>query len=279
MKEINVDKIKNIKKPKFEDSFGVSIKGRGRLGTTDLYIPEVKTAKTKQQNINSNIIKETNNEAEQEAKITCAESGAEELKEVKEETKPVSCEDRDGAESALVEAKPKRSLVLRKKKDSDKPKKTVAVAVREAVELFKVEETTRVVSVDSKEKKRKLSPGTIPTVVLMLVLMMFLGINNVQYFENQKIISELEAAIEKGEAEERKLTMEFEQKYDLSQVGDYASSELGMVGSENSKKVYIDIDEDESVEVYEPETEDYGTIVTIMNALGDTFKAWIDVFG
>lgn len=252
MKEINVDKIKYIKKPKTDVQFGVPIKGRGRLGSDNIYIPEEKKAKP---------------EASEEAKEQVAAEAQAECTDTPEE---------QAEEKALSIAEESGAVVPSKSK---KERKSLKVKVRETKALFRVEEESRVVSVNTASKKKRPSFSTVMTVVFSLVLMMFMAINYVQQFENEKMINELRDSLDESRKLERKLTAELEQKYDLSEIGDYASSELGMVGSENSQKVYIDIGEEESVEVYEPETEDYGTIVTIMNALGDTFKAWIDVFG
>ena len=250
MKEIEVNKIKKINKSRYNAQFGVPLGGRGKLGADNIYIPKADSCE------------KAAKETKTEVKTTLKEN---EIVKIKEEP----CLE----EKAMVREEKKALESVQKKE------KGLKVAAKKTVELFKFEDEERVISVNSTKKGRRLPLGTSMTVLFFSVLLMFVIINYVQIFENQTMINELKTSIEESKETERKLTAELEQKYDLSQIGDYASSELGMVGSENNKKVYIDIEEDDTFEVHEPETEDFGTIATVMNALGDTFKAWIDVFG
>lgn len=240
MRELDSNKIKKMKS-NYNTQFGVPLGGRGRLGDNNIYITKTE-AKEKQDG---------------EKKATVADSTVYVAK---------------AEEKAVVESAPAK---LTKKDACEKSKKSL---VKSTIDLFKPDSKEKVVSVNAKNNGRKLPLGSAISVMFFMVLMMFVIINYVQIFENQTMINELRESIEQSRETERKLTAELEQKYDLSQIGDYASSELGMVGSENNKKVYVDIDEEDSIEVHEPETEDFGTIATIMNALGDTVKAWIDVF-
>lgn len=262
MKEINVDKIKTIKKPKIDAQFGVPVKGRGKLGADNIYIPESKAVKQ--------VKTEKPEQVKTDATEKAFQTNAAEVIDVNTESSETSREEK----ALVVSEKKAKSVGLYKKNE----RRSVKTWMSQEINLLRENEESRVVSVKASSKK-KLSFSTVATTAFFLVLVMFVAINNVQYFENQKTINELNRTLDEILEMEKKLTAELEQKYDLSEIGDYASSELGMVGSENNKKVYVDIGEDDSVEVYEPETEDFGTIVTIMNALGDTFKAWIDVFG
>lgn len=243
MKELDVKKIKKINKSKYNAQFGVPVGGRGKLGADNIYVPatQVKAEPCKE---------EKTVEAAPEQKV---------VYEAKTEKMAV-----------VVKTEDKKPVKAAKEKKPSLAKRTV--------NLFKPEYEGRVMSVNAATKGKKIPFGATVSVMFFMVLMMFVIINYVQIFENQTMINELKTSIEQTRETERKLSAELEQKYDLAQIGDYASSELGMVGSENNKKVYIDIGEEDSIEVYEPETEDFGTIATIMNALGDTVRAWIDVF-
>ncbi len=176
---------------------------------------------------------------------------------------------------ALVKKEESSAVVL-----SEEGKKTSRGG--KLVNFFAFEDDAKVVTVKSGEKR---STGVgqfianVATTALLAILLLFVVTNYVQIFENQSMINDLKQELEASRVEERRLNAELEQKYDLAQIGDYASSELGMVGSENNKKVYIDVGKEDELEIYEPETEDFGTIATIMNALGDTVKTWLDVFG
>ena len=242
MKEIQVNKIKKTTKSNYNAQFGVPLGGRGKLGADNIYIPT-------------------------------SANGCEDKKSgAKEATAEIKAESRGAAMPVAVNEEA-TALVKSEKKTNG-----IRLAAKRTAEFFSVEEEERVISVNSK-KGRRFPLSSSMTVFFFSVLLMFVIINYVQIFENQTMINELKTSIEQSRETERKLTSELEQKYDLAKIGDYASSELGMVGSENNKKVYIDIEEEDSIEVYEPETEDFGTIATVMNALGDTFKAWIDIFG
>lgn len=112
--------------------------------------------------------------------------------------------------------------------------------------------------------------------VFLVVLLMFVIIDYVKIFENNQMISELKVMLEDYAEEEKKLTAELDEQFDIVKVSEMANSSLGMVSGENHKKVYVDVSEDDTIEGFEVETKDYGAIATIMNALGESAQAWID---
>ena len=59
----------------------------------------------------------------------------------------------------------------------------------------------------------------------------------------------------------------------------YASSVLGMESDENADEIYIEVDQDETVNVYEVESDGTkGTIATVMSALAENFLEALNVF-
>lgn len=134
-------------------------------------------------------------------------------------------------------------------------------------------------SVRSGEKSGKFPMSRIVLVGLLVVLLMFVVIDYVKIFENNQMIGELKSQLDSYSEEEKKLTSELAEQYDVVDIGEYAGKELGMVSGENQKKVYVDVSDDDTIEGYEVPTEDYGAIATIMNALGESARAWIEMFG
>lgn len=147
------------------------------------------------------------------------------------------------------------------------------------VTTFTTVEAPAAHSVRAGEKSGKFPLSRVILVGLMVVLLMFVIIDYVKIFENNQMISELKNQLEDYTEEEKKLSSQLAEQYDIVDIGEYASEELGMVSGENQIKVYVDVSEDESIEGYDVPTEDYGAIATIMNALGQSARAWLEIFG
>ena len=76
--------------------------------------------------------------------------------------------------------------------------------------------------------------------------------------------------------EKDKLSNELDKKNDYMTMEKYASSVLGMESSESGEQVYIEVGEDDSIEVFEVEEDGTrGVIATVMSALSQNFiEAW-----
>ncbi len=245
--------------------YGMPACGGGRLvGNT--YVPPVKKS----------------SEVKTEKKASVTKEVTEEIKNsVTDSEKVVNTEAMENRENtALLETTAEEPKI---KKERFKAAKKVGGWFKKLgkgiVTTFTTVEVPAAHSVRAGEKSGKFPLSRVILVGLMVVLLMFVIIDYVKIFENNQMISELKNQLEDYTEEEKKLTSELAEQYDIVDIGEYASGELGMVSGENQMKVYVDVSEDEVIEGYDVPTEDYGAIATIMNALGQSARAWLEVFG
>ena len=128
-----------------------------------------------------------------------------------------------------------------------------------------------------RSKKRKVFPiGTVLMLAITTLLLMMMVSNYVLINEYTHEVSGLRSDLQTLNKEKDKLSSELEQKNDYMTMEKYASSVLGMEGEETADKVYIEVDEDDSIEVFEVEEDGTkGVIATVMSALSQNFiEAW-----
>ncbi len=130
-------------------------------------------------------------------------------------------------------------------------------------------------TVEAKEK-RALPIGTILMLAMITVLLLMVVSNYVVINEYTHEVSEMRSEVQMLSKEKEKLSSELESKNDYMTMEKYASSVLGMEGSESADQVYIEVDEDDSIEVFEVEEDGTkGVIATVMSALSQNFiEAW-----
>lgn len=130
-------------------------------------------------------------------------------------------------------------------------------------------------TVDS--KKKVLFPlGTILMIGIAALLLMMTVSNYVLINEYTQEVGGLRADLQEIEREKDKLSNALDQKNDYMTMEKYASSVLGMESSESADHVYIEVGEDDSIEVFEVEEDGTrGVIATVMSALTQNFiEAW-----
>ena len=130
-------------------------------------------------------------------------------------------------------------------------------------------------TVDS--KKKVLFPvGTLLLLAATTLLLMMMVSNYVLVNEYTQELGELDARLDAIEQEREKLSNELDKKNDYMTMEKYASSVLGMESSETAEQVYIEVGEDDSIEVFEVEEDGTrGVIATVMSALAQNFiDAW-----
>ena len=133
-----------------------------------------------------------------------------------------------------------------------------------------------------RSKTRKPFPiGIAFFVIIFTVFLMMCVSNYVALNENTREVSELKAELEVLKAEEKKLNAELDKKYDMVEIERYATEQLGMVNSSDVDKMYIEVSDDEKIEVYEVEED--GTIDAIATALfalaGNLADSWNTLMG
>ena len=111
--------------------------------------------------------------------------------------------------------------------------------------------------------------------IAALLLMMTVS-NYVLINEYTQEVGGLRADLQEIEREKDKLSNALDQKNDYMTMEKYASSVLGMESSESADHVYIEVGEDDSIEVFEVEEDGTrGVIATVMSALTQNFiEAW-----
>lgn len=126
------------------------------------------------------------------------------------------------------------------------------------------------------QKRVALPIGTILALIVATLLLMMMVSNYVVINEYTHEASALRAELQQLSTEKDKLTVELEKKNDYMTMQQYASEQLGMIGEESVDKVYIEVDENDTIEVFEVEEDGTkGVIATVMSALSENFiKAW-----
>ena len=130
-------------------------------------------------------------------------------------------------------------------------------------------------TVDS--KKKPLFPVGIALLVVFTTLLIMMSISNtVMVNECTQEVGELQAMVAELKQEREKLSNELDKKNDYMTMEKYASSVLGMESSESAEQVYIEVGEDDSIEVFAVEEDGTrGVIATVMSTLAQNFiDAW-----
>lgn len=126
-------------------------------------------------------------------------------------------------------------------------------------------------------KRRVLFPlGTVLMLAITTLLLMMMVSNYVVINEYTQEVGALRSDLQVLTEEKDKLSNELDKKNDYMTMEKYASSALGMESSETGDQVYIEVDENDSIEVFEVEEDGTrGVIATVMSALSQNFiEAW-----
>ncbi len=128
-----------------------------------------------------------------------------------------------------------------------------------------------------KAKKSMPFPTSVVFVsVICTVLFMFMMLTMAQINEFTRDISTLKSELSELVKQEEELKLDVELKNDLRVIEDAAVNQLGMVKSDNVKKQYLIIGNEDKIEVVEPETTDEGLINTVMSSIGENFKELLE---
>lgn len=129
------------------------------------------------------------------------------------------------------------------------------------------------------KKKTRFPIGTVICLIMTTVLLMMMVSNYVVVNEYQHEVSELQSELQRLDEEKDTLESKLEQKNNYVTMEKYASSVLGMESDETADEIYIEVDQDETVNVYEVESDGTkGTIATVMSALAQNFLEALNVF-
>ena len=129
------------------------------------------------------------------------------------------------------------------------------------------------------EKKTRFPISTFICMFLLTVLIIMTVNNQVTLNENKHEVAELRAELRELEEEKDLLDSKLEQKNNYVTMEKYASSMLGMESDEAADEIYIEVDQDETVNVYEVESDGTkGIIATVMSVLAENLLDALNVF-
>jgi type II secretory ATPase GspE/PulE/Tfp pilus assembly ATPase PilB-like protein len=121
--------------------------------------------------------------------------------------------------------------------------------------------------------------STIICMFMMTVLVAMMINNFVTVNENKHEVAELRKEINELREEKDTLDSKLDQKNNYVTMEKYASSVLGMESTEGAQEIYIEVDQDETVNVYEVESDGTkGIIATVMSVLAENLLEALNVF-
>ena len=112
--------------------------------------------------------------------------------------------------------------------------------------------------------------------VICTVLFMFMMLTMAQINEFTQDISALQGRLSELQKQEEDLRLDVEFKNDLRVIESAAVNELGMVKSDEVKKQYVIIGNEDKIEVIEPETTEDSLINTVMSSIGENFRQLVE---
>ena len=123
-------------------------------------------------------------------------------------------------------------------------------------------------------KKTAFPIGIVFGVIIITLLFMTLVSNYVAINEYTKEVAELSDSLEDLKNEEKRLNNDLSSKINKISAKDDAYNERGLVGASEIEKKYVQISEDEKIEVYEVEED--GTLGAITSAMFALFGNLVD---
>jgi len=128
-----------------------------------------------------------------------------------------------------------------------------------------------------KAKKTMPFPTSVVFVsVICTVLFMFMMLTMAQINEFTQDISALQNQLSELKKVEEDLRLDVELKNDLRVIEDAAVNQLGMVKADEVEKHYVVIGNEDKIEVEEPETTEDSLINTVMSAIGENFRKFVE---
>ena len=112
--------------------------------------------------------------------------------------------------------------------------------------------------------------------VICTVLFMFMMLTMAQINEFTQDISALQGELSELKKQEEELRLDVELKNDLRVIEDVAVNQLGMVKSDEVKKQYVVIGNEDKIEVVEPKEDEDSLLNTVMSAIGENFRNLVE---
>lgn len=126
-----------------------------------------------------------------------------------------------------------------------------------------------------KVKSKFLSPVFIMSLLIGTVMVMFLVFNISEVYEMTNEVSQLESELDDLEAAAEQLELRLEEKNDIREIENIATSKLGMVKEDALQRRYISLSEGEHIEILnngEEETSGGVLLSSVFSSLGKFFE-------
>ncbi len=131
--------------------------------------------------------------------------------------------------------------------------------------------------IDVKNKEKAPFPwSVVVTAILFTCLFLFMMMNYAEVDKYRSEIADLDSDIATLEKQQNDLQVTLSNKYDLKEIGDYATDVLGMVPSNqiNDRHV-ITIEQNDKTEMYNYEEEEDDGLGFLLTGFGEIFKDFI----
>ena len=136
--------------------------------------------------------------------------------------------------------------------------------------------TLKVVTV-KKENKAPFPWSIVVVAALFTALFLFMMMNYAEVDKYRSEIASLDSQIATMQKNQGELEVELSNKYDLTEIGEYASSRLGMVpGSQINNRKVITIEQGDKTEMHSYDDGEEGGFGFLLTGFGEIFRDFID---
>ena len=156
------------------------------------------------------------------------------------------------------------------------PKKAVWLAIKRRIKggicdffsMFVVEEVRKQSEEVLEGEKTRLPKKVLPTLACVTLSLMLIVCSTVMVSRAQSDVSRLEYEIEQLEYEKNDLEGKLNMKNDMIHIKDVAVNQYGMISGDYAASRYVDVTEDEKIEIYEEAEKSESLLTRLLKAIG-----------
>ncbi|MBQ3230967.1 MAG: hypothetical protein IJB49_08135 [Clostridia bacterium] len=168
----------------------------------------------------------------------------------------------------------KKNTAAAKKSNGVAKRANKAVSKKTVSNLHAVR-APRIVNVKKKDKAP--FPWSVVVVAaIMTSLFLFMMMNYAEVDKYRSEIADLDSKIATMEKTQDELEVTLSNKYDLKDIGDYASDELGMVPGDQLRHHVITIDQEDKTEMHTYDDGEEGGFGFLLTGLGEVISDFIE---
>lgn len=170
---------------------------------------------------------------------------------------------------------PNNAAVTVKKTGSVKKHKTRSVSAKR-ISTMRAVRAPKVVTIKKKDKAP--FPWSIVVVAALFTgLFLFMMMNYAEVDKYRSEIAALDSQIASMQKNQGELEVELSNKYDLTEIGEYASEQLGMVpGSQINNRKVITIEQSDKTEMHSYDDGEEGGFGFLLTGLGEVIRDFIN---